>query len=98
MLWNMWSITRHNISYGHPLHPDLTPDVLTYALPLGSVSSGKVSEVVSMHLFLTIIQFFSACYLTSQRTNTTKPKQDILDASPIQTQASHRLCHYAKQR
>ena len=54
MLWNMRSITRHKRSYGHPLHPDLTPDVLTCVLPLGTVSS-----------VLTIIQFFSACHLTS---------------------------------
>ena len=65
MLWNMRSITRHKRSYGHPLHPDLTPDVLTCVLPLGTVSSGRESEVESAHLFLTIIQFFSACHLTS---------------------------------
>ena len=61
---NMRSITRHRGSYGHPLHPDLTPDVLTCVLPLGTVSSGRESEVESAHLFLTIIHFFSAC-LTS---------------------------------
>ena len=70
MLWNMWSITRHKRSYGHPLHPDLTPGVLTCVLPLGTVSSGRESEVESAHLFLTIIQFFSACHLTSQHTST----------------------------
>ena len=64
MLWNMWSITRHKRSYGHPLHPDLTPGVLTCVLPLGTVSSGRESEVESVHLLLTIIQFFSACHLT----------------------------------
>ena len=64
MLWNMRSITRHKRSYGHPLQPDLTPDVLTCVLPLGTVSSGSESEVESAHLFLTIIQFFSACHLT----------------------------------
>ena len=58
MLWNMRSITRHKRSYGHPLHPDLTPDVLTCVLPLGTVSSGRESEVESAQLFLTIIQFF----------------------------------------
>ena len=68
MLWNMRSITRHKRSYGHPLHPDLTPDVLTCVLPLGTVSSGRESEVESAHLFLTIIQFLSACHLTSQHT------------------------------
>ena len=67
MLWNMRSITRHKRSYGHPLHPDLTPDVLTCVLPLGTVSSGRESEVESAHLFLTIIQFLSACHLTSQQ-------------------------------
>ena len=66
MLWNMRSITRQKRSYGHPLHPDLTPDVLTCVLPLGTVSSGRESEVESAHLFLTIIQFLSACHLTSQ--------------------------------
>ena len=70
MLWNMRSITRHKRSYGHPLHPDLTPDVLTCVLPLGTVSSGRESEVESAHLFLTIIQFFSACHLTPQHTST----------------------------
>ena len=65
MLWNMRSITRHKRSYGHPLHPDLTPNFLTRVLPLGTVSSGRESEVESAHLFLTIIQFFSACHLTS---------------------------------
>ena len=57
MLWNMRYITRHKISYGHPLHPELTPDVLTCVLPLDTVSSGRESEVESVHLFLTIIQF-----------------------------------------
>ena len=70
MFWNMQSITRHKRSYGHPLHPDLTPDVLTCVLPLGTVSSGRESEVESVHLFLTLIQFFSACHLTSQHTST----------------------------
>ena len=56
MLWNMRSITRHKRSYGNPLHPDLTPDVLTCVLPLGTVSSGREREVESAHLFLTIIQ------------------------------------------
>ena len=70
MLWNMRSITRHKRSYGHQLHPDLTPDVLTCVLPLGTVSSGRESEVESAHLFLTIIQFLSACHLTSQHTST----------------------------
>ena len=70
MLWNMRSITRHKRSYGHPLHLDLTPDVLTCVLPLGTVSSGRESEVESAHLFLTIIQFLSACHLTSQDTST----------------------------
>ena len=64
MLWNIQSITMHKRSYGHPLHPDLTQDVLTCVLPLGTFSSGRESEVESAHLFLTIIQFFSACHLT----------------------------------
>ena len=70
MLWNMRSITRHKRSYGHPLHPDLTPKVWTCVLPLGTVSSGRESEVESAHHFLSIIQFFSACLLTSQHTST----------------------------
>ena len=57
MLWNMWRITRYKRSHGHSLHPDLTPDVLTCVLPLGTVSSGRESEVESAHLFLTRIQF-----------------------------------------
>ena len=66
MLWNMRSITRHKRSNGHPLHPDPTPDVLTCVLPLGTVSSGRESEVESAHLFLTIVHFFSAFHLNSQ--------------------------------
>ena len=50
MLWNMRSITRHKRSYGHPLHLDLTPYVLTCVLPLGTVCSGRESEVESAHL------------------------------------------------
>ena len=70
MLWNVRSITRHNTSYGHPLHSPLTPDVLTCVLPLGKVSSGKDSEVESVHLFITKIQFFSASHFASQHTST----------------------------
>ena len=70
MLWIMRSITRHKRSYGHQLHPDLTQDVLTCVLPLGTVSSRRESEVESAHLFLTLIQFFSACHLTTQHTST----------------------------
>ena len=70
MLWRVWSITRHKRSYGHPLYTDLTPDVLTCLFPLGTVRSGKESEVESAHLFLTIIHFFSTCNLTSQHTST----------------------------
>ena len=51
MLWIMRNITRHKRSYGHPIHPDLTPDVLTCVLPLGTVSSRRESEVESVHLF-----------------------------------------------
>ena len=58
MLWNMRSITRHKRSYGHPLQPDLTPDVLACVLPLGTVSSGRENEIEFVHLFL-----FSACHL-----------------------------------
>ena len=82
MLWNMRSITRHKRSYGHPLHPDLTPDVLTCVLPLGTVSSGRESEVESAHLFLTIIQFLSACHLTSQHTSTCTHNSIILVHQP----------------
>ena len=67
MLLNMRSITRQKRSYGHPLHPDLTPDVLTCVLSQGTVSSGRESEVESAHLFLTIIHFSSACHLTKIR-------------------------------
>ena len=51
MLWKIRSITRHKRSYGHPPHPHLTPDVLTCVLPLGTVSSGRESEVESVHLY-----------------------------------------------
>ena len=59
MLWNMRGITRHKRSYGHPLHPELTLDVLICVLPLGTVSSGRESEAESAHLFLTIIHFLA---------------------------------------
>ena len=39
-------------------------------LPLDTVSSGRESEIESAHLFLTTIQFISACHLTFQHTNT----------------------------
>ena len=29
MLWSVESMSRHKRSHGHPLHPGLTPDVLT---------------------------------------------------------------------
>ena len=53
------SITRHTRSYGHPLHPDLTLDVLTCVLPQDTVRSGKESEDESANLSLTIIQFLN---------------------------------------
>ena len=59
MMWNLKSITRYKRRYYHPLHRDLTPDVLTCVLPLGTVSR----EVDSAHLPLTLIQFQSACHL-----------------------------------
>ena len=43
----------HNMaqrSYDHPLHPDLTPDVLTSVLPPGTVSSRRESEVDFAHI------------------------------------------------
>ena len=55
---------------GHPLHPNPTPDVLTCVLPLGAAGRGLESEVDVAHLFLTIIQFHSACHLISQHTST----------------------------
>ena len=75
MLWNMRSITRHKRSYGHPLHPDLSPDVLTCVFPMGTVSSGRESEVESVRLFLTIIQFSAHVILllnTQALANTTQ--------------------------
>ena len=57
----------HQSGYGHPLHPNPTPDVLTCVLPLGAAGRGLESEVDVAHLFLTIIQFHSACHLISQR-------------------------------
>ena len=32
MLWSLESMTRHNRSHGHPLHPGLAPDVLMSCL------------------------------------------------------------------
>ena len=97
MLWNMWSITRQKRSYGHPMHPDLTPDVLTCVLPLGKVSSGRESEVESAHLYLTIIQFFSACHLTSQHTSTCIHNSIILH-SPTHSQEGKRSQGGQKKR
>ena len=56
MLWRTKSTTRHK-RCGHPLHPNLTPDVATRVSPQGTAGSGKESEVDSAHLLLTIIQF-----------------------------------------
>ena len=70
MLWNMKSITRHKISYGHPLHPDLTPDVLTCVVPLSTVGSGRESGVDPAHHSITLIKFNSVCHLISQHTRT----------------------------
>ena len=46
-------------------------DVLTCVLPLGAAGRGLESEVDVAHLFLTIIQFHSACHLISQHTKVT---------------------------
>ena len=62
MLWVLIRIASGEFrSYGHPLHPDLTTDVLSCVLPLGTVES----EVDSVHLSHTLIQFHSACHLIS---------------------------------
>ena len=47
----------HKRRFGHPLHPDLTPDVLTGVLSLGPNRSGKENEFDSAHFVFTIIQF-----------------------------------------
>ena len=52
---------------------------MTCVLPLGTVSSGRESEVESAHLFLTIIQFLSARHLTSQHTNKEKDKGNTFE-------------------
>ena len=96
MLWNMRSITKHKSSYGHPLHPDLTPDVLTCVLSLGTVSSGRESEVESAHLFLTIIQFLSACHLTSQQTSTCIHNSIISHSPTHYNQSYHIHLHTTK--
>ena len=36
---------KEHKSCGNPLHPDLPPDVSTHVLPLGTVRSGRESEV-----------------------------------------------------
>ena len=43
---------------------------MTCVLPLGAAGRGLESEVDVAHLFLTIIQFHSACHLISQHTST----------------------------
>ena len=45
-------------------------DVWTCVLPLGTVGRGRASEVDAAHLFLTIIQLYSARHLISQHTST----------------------------
>ena len=72
MLWNMLSITRHKRNNAHSLHPVLTPDVLTWVLPLGTVRSGRESEVETVHLFLTIIHFFQRFLATQALVYITK--------------------------
>ena len=98
MLWNMRSITRHKRNYGHPLHPDLTPDVLTCVLPLGTVSSGRESEVESAHLFLTIIQFLSACHLTFQHTSTCIHNSIISHNKGASQFEEKRICEAERKR
>ena len=58
MLWRMESMTRHNKSHGHTLHPGFAPDVLT-------LSGQDDSEVDSARLSLTIIQFTARVILIS---------------------------------
>ena len=44
--------------YGHPLHPDLTPDVLTCVLPLGTTQEEKVR--LNLRTFSSLLSNFSA--------------------------------------
>ena len=64
MLWSMESMTRHNRSHGHPLHPGLVPDVLTLSCLWIQLGQDE-SDVDSAHLSLTIIQFTAHVILIS---------------------------------
>ena len=57
-------MTRHNRSHGHPLHPALAPDVLTLSCLWIQLGQDE-SEVDSVHLSLTIIQFKAHVILIS---------------------------------
>ena len=59
-------MTRHNRNHGHPLHPGLAPDVMT-VLPLDPARSERESEVDSVRLSLTIIQFTAHVIHTQQQ-------------------------------
>ena len=66
MLWSMESLTRHNRSYGPPLHPSLAPDVLILScLWVKLYMSGRESEIDSARLSLPIIQFTAHVILIS---------------------------------
>ena len=82
MLWNMQRVIRHERCYGHPLHPNPTPDILTSVLTLDTVGRGRVREVDAVHLFLTIIQFHSARHLISQHTSKRRERKANTNGPP----------------
>ena len=58
-------MTRHKRSHGHPLHPGLAPDVLTLSCLWIQLGQDEKSEVDSVRLSLTIIQFTAHVILVS---------------------------------
>ena len=72
----MQNIAKHKRSYGHPLHPNLTPDVLTCVLPLGTVRPGKESTFVPVRLFLTITAHAIFFLNTDDKAHNAKKKRD----------------------
>ena len=64
MLWSMESMTKHNRSHGHPLHPGLAVDVLT--LSCLWIQLGQNERVgLTARISLTIIQFTAHVILIS---------------------------------
>ena len=63
-LWSMESMTRHNRSHDHPLHPGLAPDVLTLSCLWIQLSQDERVRLTA-RLSPTIVQFTAHVILIS---------------------------------